>query len=698
MKKKTSFISIVGQVEDHVAVKSIRNGLVNMIPVLIIGAFALILETFPIAAYQRFIHHAAGGLLLELLELVYAGTFSVLSVYMTVFVSRAYLQRQADTKAPVAGGVSASVLSFFLLAGANLPDFGTDKLGPKSMFLAILAGLGASAIYLRTYRYLIQHFKGMLSRGADKEFNRSLSTLGPIAVTALCFAAVDVVLTRVFQVDSFHALMIAAFNRLFSLGSSGFWKGFFFVLLSSVLWFFGVHGSDTLEGVMETYFIPQLAVNQAAVAAGQQPTAILTKEFFDCFVLMGGCGATICLLIAILLVSRNRARRDLGYAAVFPMLFNINEIMVFGLPIIFNPLLLVPFLCVPLVCYSVAYLAISTGMVPMITQSVTWTTPVLLGGYVATQSVAGSLLQLVNVALGVAIYIPFVRLLDRQSEGEERSRFAAFMAYFRANEQKLTGVRLVDQNDIYGDFAKALCAELRSEMNRQVLLYYQPQYHYDGRCIGVEALLRWEHPVYGMLYPPLVVKLAEEGGFLPGLEETILSRAINDREQVLRQFGAGTKLSVNVTGSTVVSQRFLQFCRGLNAKVGVAGKNLCLEVTEQAAVAFNQDTRAALLELRSLGFALAIDDFSMGQTSVNYLKDGLFDLIKLDGSLVRGLLTQQNCREIVSSIAGLASSLGMTVLAEYVESAEQREELHRIGCDVYQGYLYSPAVALRKVG
>lgn len=697
MKKKSTFLSLVGRMEGHVAVKAIRNGLVNMIPVLIIGAFALILETFPIEAYQSFIHNAADGVLPELLGLVYAGTFSVLSVHMTVFVSRAYLQQKADPRAPVAGGVTASVLSFFLLAGANLPDFGTDKLGPKSMFLAILTGLGASALYLLAYQYLNQNFKGVLSRGADKEFNRSLSTLAPIAVTALSFAAADVVLTRLFRVDSFHALLIAAFNRLFSVGSSGFLKGFFFVLLSSVLWFFGLHGSDTLEGVMETYFIPQLAVNQAAVAAGQQPTAILTKEFFDCFVLMGGCGATICLLIAILLVSRNRARRGLGYAAVFPMLFNINEIMVFGLPIIFNPLLLLPFLSVPLVCYSVAYLAISTGMVPMITESVAWTTPILLGGYVATGSIAGSLLQLCNVVIGVVIYIPFVRALDRQSESEERSRFAAFMDYFRANEQKLSGVRLVDQNDVYGDFAKALCAELRAEMSRQVVLCYQPQYHYDGRCIGVEALLRWKHPVYGMLYPPLVIKLAEEGGFLAGLEEAILTRAIADREKVLRQFGAGTKLSVNVTGSTVVSQRFLQFCRLLNTKMGVAGKNLCLEVTEQAAVAFNQDTRAALLELRDLGFALAIDDFSMGQTSVNYLKDGLFDLIKLDGSLVRGLLTQQNCREIVSSIANLSSSLGMTVLAEYVESAEQREELHRIGCDAYQGYLYSPAVALRDV-
>ncbi|MBR3640976.1 MAG: EAL domain-containing protein, partial [Oscillibacter sp.] len=89
-------------------------------------------------------------------------------------------------------------------------------------------------------------------------------------------------------------------------------------------------------------------------------------------------------------------------------------------------------------------------------------------------------------------------------------------------------------------------------------------------------------------------------------------------------------------------------------------------------------------------------DFSMGQTSINYLKDSTFDHIKLDGSLVRGLFTHQNCREIISSITQLADSLNLSVLAEYVETAEQRDLLHEIGCDCYQGYLYSPAVPIRE--
>lgn len=695
MEKETEKKRFFQKMERAIPVRAIRNGLIYIIPILIIGAFALILKTFPIEGYQHAITTAAGGFFLELFELIYSATFGVLSLYMTFSISRAYMNLKSDPDAVTAGAVVASLLSFFILAGAYLPTFGTENLGPKSMFLAILAGLGGSSLYLAIDKFFRNHRHTLFSSGADRDFNRMLSTLVPIALVAFSVTLLNALVIRIFHVDSFRMLLIEAFNRMFSYGGASFFKGFFFVLLSSILWFFGIHGSDTLENVMQTYFVPGLAENSAAVAAGNAPTAILTKEFFDCFVLMGGCGSTICLLIAILIFSRNHAKRGLGLTAAFPMIFNINELMVFGLPIIFNPIMLIPFLSVPLVCYSVAYLAIATGMVPMITGEVAWTTPIILGGLRATGSIAGALLQLVNVSIGVAIYMPFVRLLDRRTEEDAKNTYESFMEFFRSNETNFATMRLTDRNDMHGEFAKGLCAELRHEVERRpIVLAYQPQYHYDGRCIGAEALLRWNHPIYGNLYPPLIIKLAEEGGFLPALEEAIVKQVLQDRPAVWKRFGEGIKISFNITGTTVVTPRFLQFCRQINAKDPFHGKNLCVEVTEQAALTFNEKTRAAFAELRKMGFLLAIDDFSMGQTSLNYLKDNTFDVIKLDGSLVKGLFTHQNCREIISSIVKLSFSLNLVVLAEYVETRKESEILHEIGCDCYQGYLYSPAVFL----
>ena len=189
----------------------------------------------------------------------------------------------------------------------------------------------------------------------------------------------------------------------------------------------------------------------------------------------------------------------------------------------------------------------------------------------------------------------------------------------------------------------------------------------------------------------MVIKLAQEGGYLPDMEEAVVLRALEERPKIIERFGKDVKISVNVTGTTIVTPRYLQFMQRLAAKESFEGKSFCLELTEQVALSFDEETINTLHAFRDLGLLLAIDDFSMGQTSINYLKESLFDFIKLDGSLVKGLFTHKNCREIILSITQLAASLSLTVLAEYVETAEEREALHEIGCDCYQGYLYSPA-------
>ena len=688
---REKFTSFIRKTEQATVVRSIRSGLVNMIPVLIIGAFALIIKSFPVDAYQKFIQEFANGFFYGLFDLVFSATFGVLSVYMTFSISRSYMQIKADPEAVTAGAIISALASFFILSGTYLgAQFKIDYLGVKSMFLAIMTGLGASALYLRFFRLIHKRRKHYIfSAGADREFNRMLSSFFPIVIVVVIFAIFNQLVIEISGMDSFRSLVIYAFNRLFNAMPLGFFKGFLFVFLSSVLWFFGIHGSDTLEEVMQSQF--GTVAENTAMTSG---SVVLAKEFFDCFVLMGGCGATICLLIAILIFSRNRAHRGLGYTAAFPMAFNINELMVFGLPIILNPIMLIPFLTVPLVCYTVSYLAMATGIVPVISSGVEWTTPIILGGFKATNSVGGALLQVFNVGIGVLIYLPFVKLLDKHSEDSLKSNYNSFMDYFRNNESELQTVSVTTMNNAYGDFAKSLCADIKYGLNDKVRLAYQPQYDHDGNCFGCEALLRYDHYLHGVVYPPLVIKLATEGAFLSKLEKAVLVSALEDKDKIIKRFGKDVKLSVNVTGTTVVTNDFLQFVKKLKDDGKLDGINLCIEITEQAALSFDDRSISVLRSLREMGILLSIDDFSMGKTSLNYLKNNLFDEIKLDGSLVKGLSTHKNCREIIQSITGLATTLDLYVLAEYVETEEERDTLHEIGCDRYQGYLYSPAVYL----
>ena len=696
MEKSNKLLNLASKFQQSNLIRSIRDGLVNMIPVLIIGAFALILKTFPVPAYQTFITTFGNGFLLTLLDFVYSATFGVLSVYMTLSISRSYMKIQKDQEVVHGGALFVSVLSFFILSGALLPDFGLSEMGPKSMLLAIIAGLGASALYTKFFELINKKGKYVLTSGADSEFNKMLSTLFPIVLVAITFGLLNLIIITIFNEESFHNLYISLLNGLFSVGDVGFFKGFFFVLLSSVLWFFGVHGSDALEGVMQEFFAPGLELNQAQVLAGEAPTHILSKQFFDCFVLMGGCGATICLLIAILAFSRNSARKGLGYTAAFPMIFNINELMVFGLPIIFNPIMLIPFLTVPLVCYSISYFACSVGLVPIITNSIEWTTPVFIGGYFATGSIAGSLLQLVNILVGTAIYFPFIRMLDKQSIRDSQKNFEDFIKYYKENEQNLQNEKIIEMNSKYGEFAKELAADLRHDLLKNLYMFYQPQYNYQNECIGVEALLRWKHKNYGYLYPPIVVKLVTECDLLPTLEKSIIEKVLNEKEEIYKKYGKGIKISINTTGTTIVTEAFVDFMREQDKIHNFKENNICLEVTEKEAFTLDGNTFKSLNDLHAMGLTLAIDDFSMGQTSINYLKYNLFDIIKIDGVLVQGVATSPNCREIISSVAELAKSLALTIIAEFVENEEAKEALHKIGCDFYQGYLYSAAKPLEE--
>ena len=695
MEQRNKLLNFSIKVQSFRLVRAIRDGLVNMIPILIIGAFALILKTFPVKAYLSFIENFAGGFILTLLNLIYNATFGMLSVYMAFSISRSYMKLRDEDDIVHGGAIFASIVVFFILTGSLSEGFILGNMGPKSMLLAIISGLGASAMYI-TFCKLLKSRRQILTSGADRVLNKMLSTLFPIMIVVASFALGNALITRIFNMDSFHELYITALNKLFSVGSNGFFKGFFFVLLSSVLWFFGVHGSDALEGVMQEVFVPNLAINQALVENGGAATEVLTKQFFDCFVLMGGCGATICLLIAILIFSKNRARRGLGLTAAFPMAFNINELMVFGLPIIFNPVMLIPFLLVPLVCYSISYLALAIGIVPMIATEIEWTTPIIMGGYYATGSIAGSLLQIFNVLVGVAIYFPFVKILDRQAARINEQNYEEFRKYFIENEQNLQNQLIINMNNMYGDFAKELSAELTHDLKKYMDMFYQPQYDYDGSCVGVEALMRYNHPTYGTLYPPIVVKLLTECGKLKDLEIAILERVLEEKAEVYKKYGEGIKLSINITGTTVVDDDFLDLLEEKDKEYNFKNNNICIEVTEKEDLPFNDDNLSALRKIVDMGITLAIDDFSMGQTSINYLKYDLFSIIKIDGGLVKGLTASANCREIIASIGQLAASLDMKVVAEFVQTEEEKEILHNIGVDYFQGYLYSPAKPLKE--
>lgn len=530
--------------------------------------------------------------------------------------------------------------------------------------------------------------------GTDVEFNYTVSLILPCAAVVCVFALANSVILMLSDENSAFELAVDAVNAVFLPLGRSFIAGILMVLVSSLLWFFGIHGSDVLETVMSNLFTPAIDINMNLVAAGKAPTEILTKQFFDIFVLMGGCGTTICLLLAVLFFSKRKRNRRISKLAAVPMLFNINELMVFGYPVIFNSVLLIPFLATPLMCFLTTYCSMRLGWVPYTCAEVNWTAPVLLSGYMATGSIAGSVLQLFNIALGCLIYRPFIKIYDRRCEAAAKEQINQLVQLKTDSEASLNPIRLIDVNNQLGTLARSLVSDLEYAMSQdKLVLYYQPQYDNRHQCFGAEALLRWNHPLFGIMYPPLVIQLAQEGKLLVELEEYILKLAARDIKTIREQTGFDGEISVNVTSFTLQTDSYLQLLRTMAKNGDIKEDKLCLEVTEQTALQVNEDTLDRLQEIKSLGYLLAIDDFSMGHTSLTYLKENHFDEVKLDGSLVTEMTTNPRSYDIIKTITNLAGNLGFTVIAEYVETTEQTKMLEEANCTHYQGYLFSPALA-----
>ena len=681
---------------ERASVRAVRNGLIMILPIMLVGSFVTLLQSFPIPVYKAFLQEFAGGLLGNLLQWVNNGTFGILSLYMVVSISYCYIQELEKDSGHWMEAVAVSLTSFAILSGILLEGFDMGRLGASGMFTAIVSAVLGTKLYNLFVRHLSIKFR-LYADGADSSFSNAWTSLIPfvfvIAVMLLIHAFIVYVCKISSLQDVFKALCDLMFHNLGNGNSFG--SGLLFVALSTFLWFFGIHGNNALYDVIIEIMIPATKANMLAVEAGEVPTQILTNNFFDFFVDLGGCGTSLCLILAILLFSKRKGNRRLAVAAFPTVLFNISELVVFGIPVVFNPILFIPFMLTPIVLYCITYFAFAMGLVPVICSYTSWAMPVFFNGYISTGSVAGVVLQALNICVGVAIYYPFVKRLDRRRQLQAVEDMDYLVRVLKESEMYYKPVTLIYLPGTAGILAKTLVNDLQHALReKEIEMYYQPQYDSDECCIGAEALLRWHHPVFGMMYPPLVIKLAEEAHMLFDLEKYVFTTVAESLGVMQGELGGNFKVSVNVSGYTLTNEEFKGFLKKLVEKYEIQPESICIEVNEQTALLMDDDTVGLFAKFKELGFLNAVDDFSMGHTSLKCLQTGQFDVVKLDGELVRDIFASRKSQKIIESIMHLSKNMGFDVLAEFVETREQQKELEGIGCTKYQGFLYSAALPL----
>jgi diguanylate cyclase (GGDEF)-like protein len=269
-------------------------------------------------------------------------------------------------------------------------------------------------------------------------------------------------------------------------------------------------------------------------------------------------------------------------------------------------------------------------------------------------------------------------LLDHAEEAMAiaKERGGGQALFFEAAMTHSLHERLALENDL----RRALAAE-------EFELYYQPEISAKtGKIAAAEALLRWRHPTKGLLAPGSFITLAEETGLMIPLGEWVLREACRQARAWQLELGCTFPIAVNLSATQFRHENFLQIIHSALADAGLDARALEIELTESALMTNPEESAGVLKQLRRMGISVAIDDFGTGYSSLSYLRRFPIDKLKIDRSFIRDLTISRTDESIVRAIVSLARSVGLKVVAEGIESAEQLEFVTRLECDQWQGY------------
>lgn len=682
-KKKNHF-------KNSIYVLAIRHGLMLAIPFLILGAFSLLFSSFPIDGYQQFLMNFHHGALTSVFTTLYDVTLGSIALLLIITISYSFGRLSCDDNIffyPV-----TSLVSYTAFCGGIQQE--SYIFGPEWVFSAMVITILCCSLFKRGMK-IGRKLEKLHTAGADYLFNQAIQAIFPVIITALMFAIAGGALRAVLgdiNITNFGSYL---FLKIFSKVGKGLFGALLYVFFVHFLWFFGIHGTNTLEMIAQQVLEPAIGINQNLIGNGFMPTEIFSKTFLDTFAFIGGCGATLCFIIAIFISARKSHNRKLAKVAGISVLFNINEIVIFGFPIIFNPMMLIPFVLTPIVLTLISAFVTSIGMVPMVSETVQWTVPIFLSGYTATGSISGSILQLFNLLLGILIYMPFVKICeDRQSKDFTSSIHHMAKDMAKGEAIGMIPLFLSDGYEYHFD-ARTLVSDLRNAMKRhQLELFYQVQMDQKGELYGAEALLRWNHPVADYVSPPLMIALAHEDGFLNELGYYIIEKACKD----IKTFEANhmkLQISINISAKQLEDEHFVDNVLKLLEKYQITKQFVTFEVTEQSLLNTSDLIIDRIQTLRSKGIEMSMDDFGMGHSSMMYLQENAFDEVKLDGSLVRHISDNERSKKIIMGVIEMARKLNYHVVAEFVETKEQLNILKELGCDIYQGYYYGKAMKVQ---
>ncbi|MGN8832394.1 PTS sugar transporter subunit IIC [Selenomonas montiformis] len=420
------FIEFMGEFAQIRAVAALRDGFIMTTPFTICGSVFLLLANLPLPGYSEFMASIFGSDWTAPLNAVAGGTFSVLALIVVLSITYKFVENEG------CDAMMASILAlstFLILMPPTIVSKGGETVGdiiPKAwagsngVITAIFIAFFVSYVFCYCEKnHIGVKMPDSVPQGVAKAFTALVP--GMIFFTT---ASVLYGLCHYIGATTVPELIFKVIQTPLQGLSDSLAGGTIIVGLQSILFWAGIHGPNVVGGVVGPLLIANSLDNQHLIDMGMtllnNPQAkIMTCQINDVFVKSGGCGLTLGLLIAGVFTARSQQLKSLMKMAFVPGLFNINEPIIFGLPIVFNPYLLVPFVLVPLLAMLVTYFSISLGfMAPFSAVQVPWTTPPVIAGFLLN-GWQGAVVQIVNLAIATAIYFPFLRAQDNALLKEE---------------------------------------------------------------------------------------------------------------------------------------------------------------------------------------------------------------------------------------------------------------------------------------
>ena len=402
---------------------AIKEGFFGAMSLLIIGSMFLLVANLPIPGYADFMAGVFGADWTQFFMVPFDMTMNIMTIFVMIGMAKDLCKTYGidDVAGIIYALVGFLILTPSILSTDNAAGIPMGNLSASGLFL----GMMSTVLAVEIVRFVLG--RGWTIKMPDSvpaNVARSFDALIPGLFVILVFD----ILKLIFAMTSFETAQAFIFEiiqaPLTSIGAT-LPATILVVILETLLFSFGLHGPNILGAVMNPIWLTLTAENASAYAAGEVLPNIVNAQFYANFIKIGGAGATFGLALLCLFVAKSSQFKTLGKLAIGPAIFNINEPLIFGMPIVLNPILMIPFIVSPVVMTTLTYILMNIGLIPLTNGvNIPWTTPPIISGFLIS-GWQGAVWQVIEMGLSALIFYPFFKLEDNKAYQIEMGQIEA---------------------------------------------------------------------------------------------------------------------------------------------------------------------------------------------------------------------------------------------------------------------------------